>query len=305
MVSDYRLFYRFALPIYISACVLLLISIFFGSVVRGTQGWIRIGSVNIQPAEFAKVAYIFLAARFFADNPNPDGYSLADLWKPALAMLIPFALVLLQGDLGQSLFFMLIFLSIALFAKVKRRTLITVSVLGFVAAAGFYSFGLKDYQRDRILNFLDPEADVRGGGYHLVQSKIAVGSGRIFGKGYLKGNINKLRYLPERHTDFIFPVFAEEWGFAGSLVVLGLYAALLLMGVDVAARARDRFGAFVCIGVISMLFWQIAVNLGGVLGLMPLTGVTLPLMSYGGSAMIATLVAIGLIFSVHLKKFRF
>lgn len=303
--SDYRVFHRFAIPAYAVACALLALSLVLGSVIRGTQGWIKLGPVSLQPAEIAKVCYIFVAARYFADHPNPDGYALADLWKPGLAMLLPCGLIIAQGDLGSSLFLILIFVSMALFAKVRRKTLVVCATIGVVAAAGVYAFGLKEYQRDRIFNFMHPEADVKGGGYHLVQSKIAVGSGRFFGKGYLKGNINKLRYLPERHTDFIFPVLAEEWGFAGSIVVLVLYASLLLMGVDIAARARDRFGAFVSMGVVSLLFWQIAVNLGGVLGLIPLTGVTLPLLSYGGSSMIAIMVALGLLFSVHLRRFRF
>jgi rod shape determining protein RodA len=303
--SDYRFFYRFAVPLFVAICGLLLVALIIGVAVRGTYGWIRIGPFSLQPTEFAKVASILLIARFFADNPNPEGATLADLWKPGLAMLVPFALIVLQGDLGSSLFFILIFVSMSLFAKVQRKTLILCMVVGLVAALGVYAFGLKQYQRNRIFNFLNPEADVRGSGYHLVQSKIAVGSGKFFGKGYLKGNINKLRYLPERHTDFIFPVFAEEWGFAGSIVVLALYAALLLMAVEIGEKARDRFGAFVAIGVASLLFWQIAINLGGVLGLMPLTGVTLPLMSYGGSSMIAILASLGLLFSIHQRRFMF
>jgi rod shape determining protein RodA len=304
-VSDYRIFYRAAVPAYVVVVALLLLSLVLGDVVRGTHGWLKIGPFSLQPAELAKVVYILVAARFFADHPNPDGYSFVDLWRPGLMMLLPFALIVLQGDLGSSLFLMLIFVSMSLFAKVKKRTLITATIIGVVAAGSFYFFGLKDYQKARIFNFFNPEADVKGSGYHLVQSKIAVGSGRIFGKGYLKGNINKLRYLPERHTDFIFPVFAEEWGFAGSVIVLALYAALLSMGIDVGARARDRFGAFTAIGVVSLLFWQITINLGGVLGLMPLTGVTLPLMSYGGSSMVAILLSVGLLFSINLRRFRF
>ncbi len=305
IISDYRVFYRIAFPAYIVICALLLLSIVTGSAVRGTHGWLKLGPFNIQPVEFAKIAYILVAARFFSDHPNPDGYSLFDLWRPGLAMLVPFVFIILQGDLGSSLFLILIFVSLSLFAKVKRRTLIACVIVGIIAAGGVYSFGLKEYQRNRIFSFFNPEADVRGSGYHLVQSKIAVGSGKIFGKGYLRGNINKLKYLPERHTDFIFPVFAEEWGFAGSIIVLGLYAALLMMGIEIASKARDRFGAFVAMGVVALLFWQIAINLGGVLGLMPLTGVTLPLMSYGGSSMLAILVSLGLLFSIHIKRFMF
>ncbi len=305
IISDYRIFQRIAIPAYVVVCALLLLSIIMGSAVRGTHGWLKIGPFNIQPVEFAKICYILVAARFFSEHPNPDGYGLFDLWKPGLAMLVPFGLIVLQGDLGSSLFLILIFVSMALFAKVRTRTVLVCTAIAVLAAVAFYSFGLKQYQRNRIFNFFNPEADVRGSGYHLVQSKIAVGSGMIFGKGYLKGNTNKLRYLPERHTDFIFPVFAEEWGFAGSVVVLGLYAALLLMGIEIGAHARDRFGSFLAIGVVSLLFWQIAINLGGVLGLMPLTGVTLPLMSYGGSSMIAILAAIGLFFSIHVRRFMF
>jgi len=302
---DYRVFYRFAYISYILICILLLLAILLGQSVRGTHGWLRMGPFSMQPAEFAKMAYILVAARFFANNPNPDGYTLGDLWRPGLLMLASFVLIVMQGDMGSSLFLVCIFVSMALFAKVRRRTIIVCALLVVVVGWGVYSFGLKEYQRDRIFTFVHPEADIKGSGYHLMQSKIAVGSGRLFGKGYLKGNINKLRYLPERHTDFIFPVFAEEWGLVGSLVLLALYAALLLMGIDIGSHSRDRFGAFVAIGVVSLLFWQLAVNLGGVLGLMPLTGVTLPLMSYGGSSMIAIMASIGLLFSIHRRRFMF
>ncbi|HPW45794.1 MAG TPA: rod shape-determining protein RodA [bacterium] len=304
-MMDYRFFYRFAFLFFGVACAMLLLSLFTGDAVRGTHGWIKIGSFSIQPAEFAKIAYILVAARFFANNPNPEGYNLRELWQPGLMMSLVVALIVLQGDMGSSIFILCIFVSMALFAKVKTKTLVICVLIAALAGWAVFNFGLKEYQRDRIFTFMNPEADLRGSGYHLMQSKIAVGSGQIFGKGYLKGNINKLRYLPERHTDFIFPVFAEEWGFAGSLVLLILYASLLMIGVDIGAHARDRFGAFTAIGVVSLLFWQLAINLGGVLGLMPLTGVTLPLMSYGGSSMIAILASIGILLSINRKRFMF
>jgi rod shape determining protein RodA len=303
MAFDYRIYYNVARPAYVIVCALLILSLVMGQVVRGTHGWLKLGSFSLQPAEFAKLAYILIAARFFADHPNPDGYSLRDLWQPLLLMIIPFGLIVLQGDMGSSLFLICIFVSMSLFAKVKKGTIVLCILVALIAGGGVYTFGLKDYQRDRIATFMHPEQDLRGSGYHLMQSKIAVGSGRLLGKGYLQGNINKLRYLPERHTDFIFPVFAEEWGFIGSFVVLALYAALLLMGVEIGSKARERFGSFVAIGVVALMFWQLAINLGGVLGLMPLTGVTLPLMSYGGSSMIAVLASIGLLFGIHTKRF--
>jgi len=302
---DYRLFHRTAFHIYIAVNILLLASLFFGKVVRGTAGWLQIGGFSMQPAEFAKLAFILVAARFYSDHPNPEGFTLKDMFKPAMLMLIPFVLIVLQGDMGSSLFLILIFFSVAMFAKIRWGTLILLVVVGIIAAGTIYQFGLKEYQRSRIFQFVHPETDIRGSGYHLMQSKIAVGSGKIFGKGYLKGNINKLRYLPERHTDFIFPVFAEEWGFLGSIVILCLFGALLLMGVEIASKARERFGIFLAIGIVAMLFWQVVINLGGVLGLMPLTGVTLPLMSYGGSSVIAVLIAIGLLQNISRRRFMF
>jgi rod shape determining protein RodA len=302
---DYRIFHRIAPHLYIAINILLLASLFFGKVVRGTSGWLQIGGFSIQPVEFAKLSYILIAAKFYSDHPNPEGFTLMDMVRPAVLMAIPFALIVLQGDMGSSLFLILIFCSLAMFAKMRWGTIVTLLIVGLVAGGVIYQFGLKEYQRSRILNFVHPETDIRGSGYHLMQSKIAVGSGKIFGKGYLKGNINKLRYLPERHTDFIFSVFAEEWGFLGCLVILGVYGALLLMGVEIAEKARERFGIFLAIGIVSMLFWQLVVNLGGVLGLMPLTGVTLPLMSYGGSSVVAILISIGILQNISRRRFMF
>lgn len=302
---DYRIFRSLSWGAYALSLTLLLIALLFGTAVHGTRGWIQLGGVSLQPTEFAKIAFILAAARFFAEQPQPEGYSSFGLWQPLLLMLFPCGLVVLQGDMGSSLFFICIFGSLAFFAGIRRRTIIIWFLLAACAGGAVYAFGLKEYQRDRILTFLHPEADIRGSGYHLMQSKIAVGSGMMFGKGYLKGTINKLQYLPERHTDFIFPVLAEEWGFAGCSVVLGLFASLLLLGVDIAQKARDRFGIFLVIGVLSMIFWQLVINLGGVLGLMPLTGVTLPFLSYGGSSIIALLMGIGLLMSVSLRRFMF
>lgn len=303
--TDYRVFHRIAFHLYVIVNILLLVSIFFGEVVRGTAGWIQIGGISFQPVELAKLVIVMVLARYYSDHPNPEGFSLKDMFKPAVLTLITFALVVLQGDMGSSLFIILIFFSLSVFAKIRTTTIVFLLIMGLVAGGVIYQFGLKEYQRSRILTFVHPEQDIRGTGYHLMQSKIAVGSGKVIGKGYLKGNINKLQYLPERHTDFIFPVFAEEWGFLGSLVMIILYAAFLLMGVEIASRARERFGIFLSIGIVAMLFWQVVINLGGVLGLMPLTGVTLPLMSYGGSSVIAVLIGVGILENVSRRRFMF
>jgi rod shape determining protein RodA len=302
---DYRLFNRLAYPLYGISIVLLVLALVLGDAVRGTHGWLKLGPISLQPAEFAKISYILAMARYFGNYPNPDGYGFVELLKPLGLMLLPCGLIMLQGDLGSSMFLILIFSSVAIFAKVRTKTLVTMVVVALIAGFAVYSFGLKDYQRARITTFVHPESDVRGSGYHLMQSKIAVGSGGLAGKGYLKGNINKLRYLPERHTDFVFPVLAEEWGFAGSMVLLILYAGLLLMGIEIARKSKERFANFLAVGITMMLFWQLLINLGGVLGLMPLTGVTLPLLSYGGSSMVAVLVSLGILLNISRRRFIF
>lgn len=302
---DYRIFHQLAPVAYAAVLVLLVATIFFGTEIHGARGWLRLGPMSLQPAEFAKLAYLLIAARYFSDHPEPDGYGFWELLRPLILMIVPFALIIAQKDMGSALFLICIFGTMAFFARVRRQTLIACVIMASVGAGGVYTFALKPYQRDRIVNFLHPEANLKGSGYQLMQSKIAVGSGKVFGKGYLKGNINKLRYLPERHTDFIFPVLAEEWGFAGCSVVLGLYAALLFMGVMVATKARDRFGHFLGIGVVAMIFWQVTINLGGVLGLMPLTGVTLPLLSYGGSSLVSILIGAGILLGISLRRFMF
>jgi len=302
---DYRLFYRLAIPLYVISIILLLLSLVLGEAVRGTHGWLKLGFISLQPAEFAKISYILVLARYFGNNPNPDGCGFMELIKPMGLMLIPCGLIVMQGDLGSSLFLILIFASVAFFARIRTKTLVAMIIIGMVGLFAVYSFGLKDYQRERIMTFIHPDTDVRGSGYHLMQSKIAVGSGQLIGKGYLKGNINKLRYLPERHTDFVFPVLAEEWGFAGSMVLLILYTLMLFMAIDIARRSKERFANFLGVGITMMLFWQLVINLGGVLGLMPLTGVTLPLMSYGGSSVVAVLVSLGILLNISRRRFMF
>lgn len=305
VLFDYRLFDRLGIYLYVISIILLLAVLIFGRDVAGHKSWLGIGAYGVQPSEFAKVAVLLILAKFFSDNPNPKGYGFSDLFKPALFAFLPMAFVILQGDLGSAVFFVLIFFSLAWFAKIRGRTLFVMFIIGAVVLVSMYFFILSDYQRGRVKTFLNPDSDIRGQGYQIMQSKIAVGSGHLFGKGYLKGNVNKLNYLPEKHTDFVFPVLAEEWGFLGSLVTLVLYFLLFIIGIDVARKARDRFGIFLATGVVAYLFWQTAINIGGVLGIIPLTGVTLPLMSYGGSSVIAVMCSIGILLNIGLKKSYF
>jgi rod shape determining protein RodA len=303
--SDYRVLERLGYPIYIITIGLLAATLFSAPDTSGHKSWLKIGGLGIQPSEFAKISTLIVLARYFANNPNPEGFNFIELIKPAIVTMIPLGLVVVQGDLGSAMFFVLILVSFAWFGKVKKIVIVAVAIAAIASAFFGYNYVLSDYQKARITTFTNPNYDVKGSGYHMMQSRIAIGSGKVWGKGYLKGNINKLRYLPEKHTDFVFPVLAEEWGFAGCMVTLALYFALLSIIVEIAEHARDRFGIFTAFGIGAYIFWQMVINLGGVLGLMPLTGVTLPFLSYGGSSTISLLAAIGILVAISRKRFVF
>jgi len=224
---------------------------------------------------------------------------------PALITVIPAGLIAAEGDLGGTLYLLLMGFTITLFAGIRKMSLMLIALVVIAAVPVGYFTVLSPYQKARIMEFVHPSRDTRGQGYQVTQSKIAVGSGRWLGKGYRNGSVNKLKYLPEKHTDFIFPVLAEEWGFLGSSFVLMLYGALMWVIVQIGERSCDRLGSFLCVGVAIYLFWQVAVNVGGVLGLLPMTGVTLPLLSYGGSSTLSLFAALGLVISVSRRSTLF
>ena len=302
---DYRLIERVGVYIFIASIIMLILVLVAGKTVAGHKSWLAFGGMALQPSEFAKLALVIILSKYFSTHPHPEGVSLFDLWRPILLTLLPAGLVMLQGDLGSAIFFILIFVTYAWVGRIRGRWIAIMVMVAIIGSLLMYFFFLSNYQKARITTFVNPAKDARGSGYHLIQSRIAVGSGGIFGKGYLKGNINKLKYLPEKHTDFVFPVFAEEWGFVGSMAVITLYLLLFLTGIDIARNARDRTGTFLAVGVVAFIFWQVVINLSGVLGLMPLTGVTLPFMSYGGSSIIITLGSTGILFSVSMRRFLF
>lgn len=305
ILFDYRLWEKLAIFFYGFSILLLVLVLFVGRKISGHTSWLSVGGISLQPSEFAKIGLILMLARFFNNNPRPLGYNFFSLLQPIGWTLLPFVLVLLQKDLGSSLFFPLIFVTILFVAKIKKSTVAIFLCLMAVGGSLAYQYALKPYQKERLKIFLNPESDPRRSGYHLIQSKIAVGSGRFLGKGYLKGRINKLKYLPDKHTDFIFPVLAEEWGFLGSILTLGLFAYLLWEGIGIAIKAREPLGAFIATGVTALLFWHFMINLGGVLGVLPLTGVPLPFFSYGGSSTMGFLLGVGLLFNIHMRRFMF
>lgn len=304
LVFNYRWLNRLALPIYGFSLGLLILVFFVGKAVSGSQRWLMLGPVSLQPSELMKIALAILLARYFAENASETGFSLRKLWKPMIWTLIPFAVVVRQPDLGTSLIFLLIAGSMTLFVKIERRSLFCLSGAGVGAAVGGWFF-LKEYQKERIFAFLNPEGDPLGAGYHIIQSKIAVGSGQLLGKGFLKGTQNALSFIPEQHTDFIFSVLAEEWGFLGAALIVSFYLALVVWGLSVAARSKDPFGTILAVGLTGMIFWQAFINIAMELALLPVVGVPLPLMSYGGSSMLTTLAAIGILLNISMRRFLF
>ncbi len=288
----------------ITLCLLMLV-LGAGRVVSGHRSWLGVAGFGIQPSEMAKVMVVIILAGFFAGHPSPQGFRLRELWRPALLLALTAGLVAAEGDLGTTVYLLLVGLTMALFAGIRWRSVLILLIVLGVSGVAAYSLVLSPYQRQRIVEFVYPERDVKGHGYQVSQSKIAVGSGQVWGKGFRNGSVNKLRYLPEKHTDFIFSVVGEEWGFIGCSVIVLLYLGIMRLIVHIAESARDRFGGLLCIGVAVFLFWQVAINLGGVLGLMPMTGVTLPLMSYGGSSTLSVFVALGLVMSVSRRRYVF
>jgi len=223
---------------------------------------------------------------------------------PAILLAIPAALVLKQPDLGTALILVLITATLVFVSGLNWRTMAVV-VLGAVLAAPVAWHYLKPYQRERLVSFINPQSDPLGAGYHIIQSEIAIGSGGAWGKGIFKGTQARLNFLPEQTTDFIFAVYAEEFGFAGSMLLLGLYAALIARGAWIARHARDRFGSLLAVGVSGIIFWQVAINIGMASGMLPVVGITLPLVSYGGSSLIAMMAAAGVLISVNMRRYLF
>jgi rod shape determining protein RodA len=300
---DYRHFERLALPVF-GVCVgLLVLTLVIAPVTRGSQSWLLGG--RLQPSEFAKLGLVLALARYFHRNPPSETHRLRDLARPALIAALPVGLIVLQRDMGVALLTLMIASSYLAFVRIPWRAWAGVAILALAALATLWVFGLQPYQQQRILDVVDPGRDPLSSGYQAMQSRIAVGSGGLLGKGYLKGTQTQLRFLPTQHTDFAFSVLAEEWGFVGSCVALGLYLLLLVWGLFIARNSKDGFGAMLAIGVVGILFWPAALNVAMVLGLAPVIGVPLPLFSYGGSAMVTVLIALGLLLNVSMRRYVF
>ena len=299
---DYHAMMRHVYPLYIASAVLLVAVLLIGKRAFGSTRWIALpAGINLQISEFAKIAIILLVARMLTEL-NTEVLKLRDLLKLGAAILLPMALIAKEPDLGTALTYIPI-LAIGVFlAGMPWKYWLSIGIIiAVVVPVGYAS--LHAYQRARIVSFLDPERDPQGTGYQLIQSKIAVGAGGTWGKGVTKGSQTQLRFLPVPHTDFIFSAFAEEHGFIGVMVVMVLYFVLLMQIVQNAQTAPDRAGMYICMGVGALLLFHILVNVGMVVGRMPVTGIPLPLMSYGGSSIWSTFLMLGLVNSVRVRRF--
>jgi rod shape determining protein RodA len=306
---DYRHFERFGWFAYGLGLVLLVLVFLLAPEIRGSQRWIRIGAFSLQPSELMKVFLIVALAKYLHNDPKTEGRTLKDLVVPGLILGVPMFLILRQPDLGTALMCAFIFVSIMMLTNLKLRSLFTL-VGTFVASAPLiWVFGLEEYQKGRFLSFWDmlfgENPDILGDGWHTYQSMVAIGSGGFVGKGFMQGTQNQHRFLPDQHTDFPFPVWAEEHGFLGVLFLLGLYIFLILWGLKIASTAKDRFGAVIAVGVSAFFFWHTVINLGMVCGLLPVVGVTLPLFSYGGSSVLTSMMGVGLLMNVSIRRFSF
>ena len=307
MVSsvDYHILEDLSYWLYGFLVLLLIAVLLFGKRSMGATRWLHLGFFNVQPSELMKIVIIVTFGRFFARFQVIGGMTVKDVLLPLAMLVIPAALIMKQPDLGTATLVILIAISMTLYVGLHWTTIVTFVVVTIPLIWFGWANLLHPYQKNRILDFLNPERSRLGSGYHVIQSKIAVGSGGLFGKGYIQGTQSQLRFLPEQHTDFAFSVFAEEWGFIGCLLLIILYLSLVLWGLNIARRCNDRFGSLLAVGVTSMLFWHIIINMGMVIGLFPVVGVPLPLFSYGGTSMITTMVGVGILQSISMRRFMF
>jgi rod shape determining protein RodA len=299
---DYRSLADKSHLIYGGILLLLLYVLFFGAVRGGSRRWIDLGSLNLQPSEFAKATLALVLAKFFGDRQR-GAPQRGDLLIAGAIAAVPFLMVARQPDLGTAVTLLPVLFAVAYVAGMPMRIFGILALAGILIAPIAWKFALQDYQKGRISTFLDPSQDAKGAGYQQIQARITTGSGGLSGKGFMQGTQGQLRFLPVAHNDFIFSVLAEEHGFVGVIVTLGLYLFVILRSLESASLAKDRLGAYLVLGVLASFTFQVLYNIAMSAGMLPVKGLTLPLMSYGGSSMIATLAGFGLILNVRMRRF--
>ncbi|MEW6109997.1 MAG: rod shape-determining protein RodA [Nitrospirota bacterium] len=302
---DYIWLSRIAAPLYVIGLILLVIVLISGRIGMGAQRWINLGPLSFQPSEFFKLIFIIMLSNYLTAATFPIvTTSLFRIFF--IIVLLPFMLLFKQPDLGTALIVILIFITMSLAKGLQRKVIVMLLLIGIVSLPFLGNImwtGLKDYQKNRLIAFIEPEIDPTGIGYHINQSKIAIGSGEFLGKGFLNGTQGPFRFLPEKHTDFIFAVFAEEWGFIGSVILLSLYFLLIMRGLDTAKKAKDDFGRLLALGITFMFSIYFFINIGMTLGIMPVVGIPLPFMSYGGTALLSNFISIGVLINIRTRRF--
>jgi rod shape determining protein RodA len=301
LTIDYRALTDKSHFIYLGLLAILIYVLFFGTVQMGARRWIPLGGFNLQPSEFAKIGVALVLAKYFGETRGAPAWT--DLAVAGGLTCLPLALIAKQPDLGTAVTLLPVFIAVAYLAGMRMRILGYMALSLVLIAPMAWKFALKDYQKNRISTFIDPSQDAKGAGYQQIQARITVGSGGMTGKGYRHGTQGQLRFLPVAHNDFIFSVLAEEQGFAGVLAALGLYMFVILRSLEAARLAKDRLGSYLVLGVLASFTFQVIYNVTMSAGLAPVKGLTLPLMSYGGSSMIATLAGFGLVLNVRMRRF--
>jgi rod shape determining protein RodA len=308
LLMDYRVLERWAIWFYVAMVAALIVVWAVGKVTAGSKRWIDFGLMRFQPSEFAKLAVVFVLAKYFQGNPGRNVLRGPDLIKPLAMVALPVGLVLVQPDLGTAMVIALVAICMIVFVGVSRSVWLWALGAGGAAIPVLLILGhrfLLGYQKQRLTTFLNPGLDPLGSGYHIIQSQIAIGSGGIFGKGFLHGTQNQLMFLPVKHTDFIFSTLAEEWGFIGCMTVLTLFSILFLRGLGVAAKARDSFGALTAFGCTIIIFWHLMINIAMVTGMIPVVGVPLSFLSYGGSSLVSSFLVIGILVNISMRRFTY
>lgn len=291
-------FFRLAYPSYIIMLILLAMVLVVGHSALGGQRWIGFGPVKFQPSEFAKIVMVLVLARWYSKASPEQEIGFRELIVPFLLTFIPALMTIIQPDLGTGSLVLSTFFGITFYRKLKWKTIGIIAIIGLISVTVLYNFGLREYQKKRITTFLDPEYDAKGSGYNAIQSKIAIGSGQFFGKGFRRSSQGALNYLPENHTDFIFAIFNEEHGFVGSVFLVALYLALFYRLLWLASNVNKIFDSIVVIGVLTIFFAHTIINMSMVSGLLPIVGVPLPLMSYGGSSLLTFGICCGVVTSI-------
>lgn len=297
--------YRYSYGIYACNVALLVLVLFIGDVGMGAKRWLVAGPVRIQPSELMKISALLALARWYSGRTPHLPVGFKELIIPFLITALPAALVIAEPDLGTGMVILLVFGVITFYRNLKWKTLIILCILGVIGGTTMYQFGLKKYQQQRIASFLDPSADMQGSGYNAHQSKIAIGSGQIFGKGFKRSSQASLRYLPENHTDFVFSIFNEEHGFFGSLVLIALYIVLLFRFIWLSSAVVGIYESIIVIGIMSIFFWHIIINMSMATGLLPIVGLPLPLMSYGGSGLLTFGLCLGMATGISNSRILF